>query len=209
LTTSSGLPGGLSTGTTYYVLDANNEDGTFQLSATAGGSPITITSAGTGVHYCGLLASAIRITSQFTDELGREERTAAGAVEYRPRYLEIGMASGSLCEIGAGVGRGSSLIRLDFGRSAGTLRLLRSSTTAELDRQAVCILSAVSTLDVEVVSGELGVATFDEDTSTIGTLTQNSGTVVCGNVTASEIIKTGGRLLSRNLSVTGNVGIRG
>lgn len=209
LTTSSGLPGGLSTGTTYYVLDANNEDGTFQLSATAGGSPITITSAGTGVHYCGLLASAIRITSQFADELGRRERTTAGAVEYRPRYLEIGLASGSLCEIGAGVGRGSSLIRLDFGRSAGTLRLLRSSTTAELDRQAVCILSAVSTLDVEAVSGELGIATFDEDTSTIGTLTQNSGTVVCGNVTASEIIKTGGRLLSRNLSVTGNVGIRG
>jgi hypothetical protein len=58
LTTSNGLPGGLSTNTTYYVLDANNEDGTFQLSATAGGSPITITSAGTGVHYCGLLASS-------------------------------------------------------------------------------------------------------------------------------------------------------
>ena len=209
LTTSNGLPGGLSTGTTYYVLDANNEDGTFQLSATAGGSPITITSEGTGVHYCGLLASAVRITSQFADELGREERIAAGAVEYRPRYLQIGLASGSLCEIGAGVGRGSSLIRLDFGRSIGTLRLLRSSTTAELDRQAVCILSAVSTLDVEAVSGELGIATFDEETSTIGRLTQNSGTVVCGNVTASEIVKTGGRLLSRNLSVTGNVGIRG
>jgi hypothetical protein len=70
-------------------------------------------------------------------------------------------------------------------------------------------LSAVSTLDVEAVSGELGIATFDEETSTIGKLTQNSGTVVCGNVTASEIVKTGGRLLSRNLSVTGNVGIRG
>lgn len=209
LTTSTTLPGGLSAGVTYYVLDADNEDGTFQLSATAGGSPITITSAGTGTHYCGLLASAIRITSQFADDLGREERNTAGFVEYRPRYLKIGLASGGLCEIGAGVGRGSSLIRLDFGRSAGTLRLLRTSTTAELDRQALCVLSAVSTLDIEAVSGELGIATFDEETSTVGRITQNSGTVVCGNVSATEIVKTGGRLLTRNLSVSGNVGIRG
>lgn len=208
LTTSTTLPGGLSAGVTYYVLDADNEDGTFQLSATAGGSPITITSAGTGTHYCGLLASAIRITSQFADDLGREER-ATNFVEYRPRYLKIGLASGGLCEIGAGVGRGSSLLRLDFGRSAGTLRLLRTSTTAELDRQALCILSAVSTLDIEAVSGELGIATFDEETSTVGRITQNSGTVVCGNVSATEIVKTGGRMLTRNLSVSGNVGIRG
>lgn len=209
LTTSTTLPGGLSAGTTYFVVDADNEDGTFQLSATAGGSPVTITSAGTGIHFCGLLASAIRITSQFADELGREQRNTAGFVEYRPRYLQIGLASGSLCEIGAGVGRGSSMIRLDFGRSAGTLRLLRSSTTAELDRQAVCVLSTVSTLDIEVISGELGISTFDEEVSTVGRITQTSGTVVCGAVTASEIVKTGGRLLSRNLSVSGNVGIRG
>lgn len=48
LTTTGTLPGGLATGTTYYV--RNPTTNTFQLSATSGGSIIDITSTGTGTH---------------------------------------------------------------------------------------------------------------------------------------------------------------
>jgi hypothetical protein len=48
LTTTGGLPTGLSTGTTYYVVSKAND--TFQLSATVGGSSINTSSAGSGVH---------------------------------------------------------------------------------------------------------------------------------------------------------------
>lgn len=47
--TSTGtLPAGLSTGTTYFIVGATAN--TFQVSATSGGSPINLTSQGTGVH---------------------------------------------------------------------------------------------------------------------------------------------------------------
>lgn len=48
LFTDGVLPGGLSVGTTYYVINATAD--TFQLSATLGGSAIDITDTGTGAH---------------------------------------------------------------------------------------------------------------------------------------------------------------
>ena len=48
LFTSGTLPGGLSTGATYYVINPSTD--TFQLSATVGGSAIDITDSGTGTH---------------------------------------------------------------------------------------------------------------------------------------------------------------
>lgn len=48
LTTSGTLPAGLSTGTTYWIV--NKAANTFQLSATRGGAAIDITSTGSGTH---------------------------------------------------------------------------------------------------------------------------------------------------------------
>jgi hypothetical protein len=48
LTTSGSLPGGLSTGTVYYVRDATTN--TFKLSVTKDGPEIDITSTGSGTH---------------------------------------------------------------------------------------------------------------------------------------------------------------
>lgn len=47
------LPGGLTAGTDYYVVNANAAGTTFQLSLTSGGAAVDITSAGTGTHYLG------------------------------------------------------------------------------------------------------------------------------------------------------------
>jgi hypothetical protein len=51
------LPGGLAVDTDYYVVEASATGDTFKLSATAGGSAIDITSAGTGTHYFGRVPS--------------------------------------------------------------------------------------------------------------------------------------------------------
>lgn len=48
LSSTTTLPAGLSTGTTYWVISATTD--TFQLSATPGGSAVNITSTGTGTH---------------------------------------------------------------------------------------------------------------------------------------------------------------
>jgi uncharacterized phiE125 gp8 family phage protein len=62
LSTSEGgaLPGGLATSTDYYVRDANAAGTTFKLAATAGGSAIDLTSAGTGTLYLGEVPADIK-----------------------------------------------------------------------------------------------------------------------------------------------------
>lgn len=51
LATTGTLPGGLSAGGLYYVINRTNT--TFQLSVSSGGSAIDIVDAGTGTHYWG------------------------------------------------------------------------------------------------------------------------------------------------------------
>jgi hypothetical protein len=203
------LPGGLSAGTNYYVLDSDNEAGTFQLSATATGSAITITSAGSGVIYCGLQVTSFRVAAAYTAQLGRSERTTANAVEYLPRYLMIGVPSSAAAEIGNGLGRGSDLIRLDLGISAGTLRVVRTGSSNETDKAACCALVSNTSATAEVISGELGLAAFDGESVTLGTLEQNNGLVVGGSVALTTLTKNAGRILMRQLTVSGVATIRG
>jgi hypothetical protein len=204
------IPGGLSAGTNYYVLDADNEAGTFQLSATATGSPITITSAGSGTIYCGLQVTSFRIAAAYTAQLGRPERTnVQNSVEYLPRYLSIGVPSGTAAEIGLGLGRGSSLIRLDLGISAGTLRVVRTASSDETDKAACCALVNNTNAAAEVITGELGLAAFDGESVTLGSLEQNNGLVVGGAVALTTLTKNAGRLLMRQLTAAGVVTIRG
>ncbi len=207
--TSETLPTGISGGTDYYVLDPDNQNGTFRVSTTASGGPVNISGAGSGEIFCGVLAAGIRIAGSFSDQIGRPERTSADSVEYLPRYLMLGIASGGVCEIGAGVGRGSGLIRMDLGYSAGAVQLVRSDSSAELDRPSICILSDSTLLGVDIVSADVGIAAHDGESSTVGVVTQSAGTLYCGDVGVASITKQGGRLLSRVMTVSGAISIKG
>lgn len=60
LTNSGGaLPAGLATNTTYYVRDVSGN--TFKLAATAGGTAIDVTDAGTGSHFVGAVPEKTRL----------------------------------------------------------------------------------------------------------------------------------------------------
>jgi hypothetical protein len=50
LSTTGGLPTGLTAGTAYYIISSGLGSNTFQLSATRGGSAINTSSAGSGTH---------------------------------------------------------------------------------------------------------------------------------------------------------------
>jgi hypothetical protein len=207
--TSGTLPTGISAATDYYVLDPDNQNGTFRVSTTAAGGPVNISGAGSGEIFCGVLAAGVRIAGSFSDQIGRPERTAADSTEYLPRYLMIGLPSGGVCEIGAGVGRGTGLLRMDLGYSAGTVQLVRSDSSAETDRPAICLLSDSTLLAVDIVSADVGIAAHDGEVSTVGAVTQSAGTLYCGDVGVASIVKQGGRLLSRVMTVSGSVSIKG
>ena len=207
--TSGTLPTGISAATDYYVLDPDNQNGTFRVSTTAAGGPVNISGAGSGEIFCGVLAAGVRIAGSFSDQIGRPERTTADSTEYLPRYLMIGLPSGGVCEIGAGVGRGSGLLRMDLGYSAGTVQLVRSDSSAETDRPAICLLSDSTLLAVDIVSADVGIAAHDGEGSTVGAVTQSAGTLYCGDVGVASIVKQGGRLLSRVMTVSGSVSIKG
>ena len=207
--TTGTLPTGISAATDYYVLDSSTENGTFRISATASGGPVNITGAGSGVIFCGVLAAQSRIAASFSNQIGRPERTDAGNAEYLPRYLQVGLPSGGVCDIGSGIGRASALIRIDVGNSQGSLNLIRSDSSSETDRPAVSILANSSTFAVSVSGGDLGIAAHDGESSVVGAIMQAAGTIYCGEVTAGSLTKNSGRILSRLLSVSGDVVIKG
>jgi hypothetical protein len=207
--TAGTLPTGISAATDYYVLDPDNQNGTFRVSATATGGPVNISGAGSGEIFCGVLAAGVRIAGSFSDQIGRPERTASDSAEYLPRYFMVGLPAGGRCEIGGGVGRGSGLIRLDLGYSAGTVQVVASDSAAELDRPAVCLLADSTLLAVDVVSADVGIAAHDGEASVVGAITQASGTIYCGDVGAASVTKQGGRLLSRVMTVSGQISIKG
>lgn len=64
-TTTSALPTGLSTGTTYYVISAGLTSGAFEVSATLGGSAINTTGAGSGTHSVTGTYSALSSADQW------------------------------------------------------------------------------------------------------------------------------------------------
>lgn len=68
LTTSGSLPTGLSTGTDYYVISAGFGANSFQVSATAGGSAINTSSAGSGTHSMTYFYSDVPSTDQWQFE---------------------------------------------------------------------------------------------------------------------------------------------
>src|SRR5690606_30174053 len=100
----------------------------------------------------------------FTDQLGRDERTAQNAAEYLPRYLQIGLVSGGVCEIGGGnSGRGSNLLRLNLGYSLGSVHIIRTDSTGEADRPACSMLAASGSLAINVINGDVGLAAFEPE----------------------------------------------
>jgi hypothetical protein len=199
--TAGTLPTGIIAGTDYYVLDANNQYGTFRVSATSGGSAVNVTGAGSGTHYAGATCAAVRVPASFGGEIGREERTIDGVVEYRPRSLALGIVTA--LDVGRGDGPGASLLKFDFGYTAGTLNVHTSGAATETNVPPIVLQVNSAAADVNVYGGEVGIAYFDGDESTLQNLTQTGGLVAIGKLTATTLQRFGGRITARELSVSG------
>lgn len=207
-TTGTGvLPTGISASTTYYVIDANRIDGTFRISASANGSPVDISSAGTAPWFGGLLVNSLRQSANYEGGIGRQERTAAGYAEYLSRYLQIGFVAS--LDVGRGEGNQSGFARYNVGNSDGVLRVHDTASSDETNRRSVAILAASDIITVELRSGELAIAGFEGESSVVGVVNQSGGDLHLGSVVAGTFTKSAGRTSAERLEVGGIISMIG
>ena len=207
-TTGTGvLPTGISASTTYYVIDSNRIDGTFRISASANGSPVDISSAGTAPWFGGLIVNTLRQAANYDGTIGRSERTSAGSAEYLPRYLQVGFTTS--IDIGRGEGNQSGFARYNVGNSDGTFRVHDTASSGETNRRAVSILSASDQIYVELRSGELAIAGFEGESSVVGVIDQSGGDLHLGSVVAGSFTKSAGRTSADSLEVGGIISMIG
>lgn len=202
-------PTGVSAATDYYVVNSNRVDGIFQVSATESGAAVNITAAGTGPHYCGVIANDVKIAASFDQTIGYERANVDGFEEYRERFLQIGVLSTGQILVGDGDGTGSGLIRIDAGNSAGQITVNQTGSSEELNKPPVVIDALSDTLNVLVQGGDVGIAVYQDETAKIGSFNVIDGSLFVGSVTvAGNAIAASGTLTAERMSVSGLVNIK-
>jgi len=199
---------GVSEATDYYVINVDRIAGTFQVSATENGPSVNITDAGSGTHYCGVLAADILIPSTFEQSLGLPRQNADGFAEYRPQFLQIATKAANVIEIGKGDGQGSGLLRIDTGNYAGQVNVFGTGQSLIANVPAFLWGSNSEVADLLVNDGEVGIAFYDDETAALESFNVQSGTLTVGSITVhGNAVATPGTLISKRMSVEGLIQI--
>lgn len=184
--------GSLSTETDYWIVSIGIDDEgqlQVQISDEDNGSPLTFTDGGTGTHTLEVQLEALRVYNRYTGEIGLDRQNADGVWEEAQRFLRIGLLAADEVnvETGIGDGSGSSLLNLDFATSPLKARVLPGgSGTGDLPAlQMLC--DGLSTCEIDVIGGELGLALESDQTAALKWLRAYSGRAVLGNVTITNI----------------------
>lgn len=190
LTTTNTAPAGLTANTAYYIINMDTR-GRFQLSTTEGGSPINITSSGTGTHTLGLRLGVFKKPARYEFEIGLPRDNSNGFIEYRPRYLEV---YASQFILGEGVGNDSNLVRIDTGAVAisNGIQVYGTGSSRESVLPALGLLINNNTVDVKCYGGDVGFAphldesTIIQDIDFYDTQVSSIGQTTCRNITGDE-----------------------
>lgn len=157
--TDGTLPTGLNAGV-YYVRNYNRDSGTLQISATASGPIVEMSDQGTGTHSIGIRLSGIEQKARARGPIGLRLENPAGYVEYRQKFLKVGLRDGSTVRLGTGVGGGSGLTYLDFGPDRADVSVTNTGSSSVSDYPALILLGTNTDNRVEVFNGTVGLATF-------------------------------------------------
>lgn len=198
LASTSALPSPLAVDTDYFVVAPNRYVGTFQLSATLGGSVINITSVGTGIHSCGVRANSLThyMSCQAQIGLPRRRDNGNGVREILNRYLRIGLMGEQKILLGRGEGNGSGLIRIDHGRDKANIVALDSAGPAERDAPTINIVGTSDLTELQVSNGaSVGYCCFPDESGGLAFIQGLGGEIIAGDVTlhaAMEIRQSSG-----------------
>lgn len=202
-------PTGLSEATTYYVVNVDHVAGTFQVATAVSGAAVNITAAGTGPHYCGVIAEDVKIMASFTESIGLPFRNEENYEEYRTKHLQIGVESTGQIEIGQGDGNGSGRLHLDISGSEGQVTVYGTGSTQTIGQPPMLLDAFTDAGNLLIYGGDVGIATYEDETAKIGSFNVVDGVLSIGSLTVSgNAIWTSGAVNSRRLSVAGLVHVK-
>ncbi|MDE2100050.1 MAG: hypothetical protein KGL39_22540 [Patescibacteria group bacterium] len=214
--TNSGgaLPGGISGATSYYLVNVNRDAGTAQLATTLGGTPITITSNGTGVQTMGARLYSIEETERFGGNIGLARQNAAGYLEYRPRYLHVGLATiaqggAQTVTIGTDSGNGSPKTQIDNDVDQAAWIVDSTGGSSDTDARDLLLKGTNTANTLEQISGDVALALFEGETCNLATIKLRGGTLELGpGVTVgTSITRTGGTLICDGCTINGTLAL--
>jgi hypothetical protein len=210
-----GLPAGISAATNYYLINVDRNAATCQISASSGGSPIDITTAGTGTHTMGVRLDYAEMNSRFTGDVGLPRQNPGGYHEYRPRFLRIGLraAGTQQIQIGTGDGTGSGKIQFDTGPDQVAGRLVDTGSGSESGIPAVVWKGSHASNVWEIINGNFGCALWAGEVANLGgakplILRQGQAELGTGTTVTGPIDQTGGKLISDGATINGQVVLR-
>lgn len=205
-TTTGVAPTGLTNATAYFIVNMD-ERGRFQLSTTLGGTPINISTSGSGVHTLGLRLGIVRKPARYGFQIGLPVKNESDFIEYRPRYLEV---YADQIVLGEGQGNDSPIVRIDSGTRPITsgIQVYGAGSSSEPDMPSVGLLVQNNTVDIKSYGGEVGLAPNHTETSTVrdielyDTEFSSRGTTTCRNVTGDRATTLQGKFVaSGNISL--------
>jgi len=170
-----------------------------------------------GLDQNGVSPASITITNGFVKYLGLLETNADSSANKYPEYLETYLkysnsVDATTCTLNVrGEGTGSRRIKLDFGtgQTVANISSNGQKQTGVLSPPLLIKGTHASNI-VNVMKGDVGIAFFDGDASTVATLTvgfetsvDNDSTVVCGDgMTLTDIDQSGGSLTINDNTTT-------
>lgn len=207
-----GLPAPLATGTLYYLVNVNRDAGTAQLSATLGGAPIDITTAGTGTHTMGARLASIEETERFGGAIGLARLSGSGYQEYRPRYLHVGLATtgqggAQAVTIGTDTGSGAGKTQIDNDVDQAAWFIVQTGGSIDSEGRDIMLKGTHTSNTLEMLSGDAAVALFEGETANLASIKLRGGTLELGpGVTvAGPVTRTGGTLICDGCALNGVV----
>lgn len=203
LSTTGTLPSGLSTG--YYYIRNIDDACTFQLSSTANGSIVSISSFGSGVHTVQLRELTIKMYDRYPGgQLGLPFNRSTELREHLCPYLTAGF---TLIEIGISTGLSTNLTMAKFNTLslATSIIVHESASSRELNTPAICLLTNHADTTIVCTDCELGLGLQNGETCNLDSIESTNSTLVLRNTTVQNDLVADNTTLTTYQTSIGNL----
>ncbi|CAB4142614.1 hypothetical protein UFOVP448_22 [uncultured Caudovirales phage] len=203
ISTTGTLPSGLSAG--YYYIRNIDDYCTFQLSSTANGSIIAISSFGSGVHTVQLRELTIKIYDRYPGgQIGLPFTRSTDLREYLCPYLTAGF---TLIEIGINTGLTPTINLAKFNTLSFATEIIihETSSSRESNVPTVCLLTNNTSTTIVCSDCELGLAIQNGETSNLSSIDATNSSLVLRNTTVQNDLVADNTTLTTYQTSIGNL----